>query len=177
MPLLSRPARHLLLAALAAPALIACSSAPGSLIDRITPYRIEVVQGNVVTREQIEALRVGMNRTQTRDILGSPLLADPFHADRWDYVFTIRRQGAAPQERAIVLRFDGDTLASISAPELPSEQEFVDSIDTYKSRRTIPPLALTDEQRRALPAPARAAASAPEPTGPARDYPPLESGT
>ena len=64
-------------------------------------------------------------------MLGSPLLTDLFHADRWDYVFTIRRQGAEPQSRAIVALFEGDRLKSIeTGGDLPTEREFVASIDT-----------------------------------------------
>lgn len=144
------------------------------VLDRLTPYRVEVVQGNVVTREQLALLQVGMSRTQVRDVMGSPLLVDPFHAERWDYVFTIRRQGAATQERVIVLRFDGEALKSIDAPELPSEEDFVASIDTFKSRRDAGTLALTEEQRRALPVPQRATPPAEPASGPERDYPPLE---
>ena len=51
------------------------------------------MQGNFVSKEQVEALRPGMSRQQVRDILGTPLVTSVFHADRWDYVFTIKRQG------------------------------------------------------------------------------------
>jgi outer membrane protein assembly factor BamE len=164
---------------LAAPlclSLAACASlqSSDSLLSRITPYRVEVVQGNVVTKEQIERIKPGLTRSQVRDVMGSPLLTDPFHADRWDYVFSIRRQGAQPQERSVVLRFDGDALKSVEAPELPSEREFVDSIDTFKAKREVPVLALTEEQRKALPVPPKPPAPPEEPSGPARSYPPLE---
>ncbi len=141
----------------------------------ITPYRLEIVQGNVVTSEQVARLRPGMSRAQVRDVLGTPLLADIFHADRWDYVFSIRRQGAQPQDRRVVVRFDGEAYRSIdTGGELPSEREFVASIDTFKTSRNAPPLALTDEQVKALPVPPKApAAEAAEPP-PARTYPPLE---
>ena len=145
-----------------------------SLLARITPYHIEVVQGNVVTKEQIERVKVGQSRAQVRDIMGSPLLSDPFHGDRWDYVFTIRRQGTEPQQRTIVLRFDGDKLKSVEAPELPSEREFVASIDTFSDKREAGALALTEEQRKALPVPPKPEAAPAEPAGPARSYPPLE---
>ena len=59
----------------------------------ITPYKVEVVQGNVVTKEMLAQVHAGSTRNDVRDALGSPLLADPFHAERWDYVFTIKRQG------------------------------------------------------------------------------------
>src|SRR5678815_1208073 len=86
--------------ALASAALLlaGCSSLQSSqgFLSRITPYRLEIVQGNVVTQEQAAQIKPGMNRAQVRDILGSPLLTDPFHADRWDYVFSIRRRGTEP---------------------------------------------------------------------------------
>jgi len=148
----------------------------------ITPYRMEVVQGNVVTQEMAAQLRPGLSREQVRNVLGSPLLADVFHADRWDYVFTIRRQGAAPQRRHMTVLFQGDKLASFEAPQLPSEREFVEAIDVAKIERKSVPLALSDDQLRALPLPAPAAsasaAAANAPTAaasaPARAYPPLE---
>ena len=141
----------------------------------VTPYKIEVVQGNVITSEQAEAVKPGMSRAQVRDVLGSPLVADVFHGDRWDYVFTIRRQGAEPQSRRIVVLFAGDAFKSIeTGGALPSEREFVASIDTFKTSRNAPPLELTPEQMKALPAPAKPAAIAVEPIGPTRPYPPLE---
>lgn len=169
-----------ILAALPLAALAGCSSLQSSddnFLGVLTPYKVEIVQGNVVTREQVALVKPGMSRTQVRDVLGSPLLADIFHADRWDYVFTIKRQGAEPQQRRIVVRFDGEQLKTIdTGGELPSEREFVASIDTFKTRRNAPPLALTEEQLKALPVPERAAAAAPaEPTGPVRSYPPLET--
>ncbi len=159
-----------------------CSSLQSSdnVLGFITPYRLEVVQGNVVTQEQAAKVQPGMTRTQVRDILGSPLLTDIFHADRWDYAFTIRRQGTPPQQRMVVVKFDGDVLKSIDAPELPAERAFVASIDTQKvSRKKGHSLALTEEQIKALPAPkaapaveTAAATAAPAAT---RAYPPLET--
>jgi outer membrane protein assembly factor BamE len=163
---------------LVALALSGCASlqSSDSFLGVITPYRLEVVQGNVITREQAAAVKPGMTRTQVRDILGSPLLTDMFHSDRWDYIFTIRRQGAPPQRRSLVARFNGDVLATIEAPELPSESEFVASITTATPSSKPRVLALTDEQRKALPVPARPEPSAEAPpAGPVRSYPPLEA--
>ncbi len=168
-----------LAATLAVTAATGCSSLQSSdnFLGFITPYRIEVVQGNVLTREQVALVRPGLTRTQVRDILGSPLLTDVFHADRWDYVFTIRRQGAEPQQRKVVAIFEGERLKSIEAPELPSESDFVASIDTHKPPTRTPKLALTPEELKALPVPPRPAPAASAPEGPARSYPPLEPRT
>ena len=146
-----------------------------SFLGFITPYKVEVVQGNVVTSEQAALVQPGLTRAQVRDVLGSPLLADAFHTDRWDYVFTIRRQGTEPQARRVVALFDGDVLKSLdTGGTLPSEREFVASIDTFKTPRNAPPLELTPEQLKALPAPAKRAAVEPEPIGATRTFPPLE---
>jgi outer membrane protein assembly factor BamE len=160
---------------------LGCSSlqSSDSLLGVITPYRMEIVQGNVVTREMAAAIKPGMTRSQVREVLGSPLLTDIFHADRWDYVFTIRRQGANYQQRRVTVLFDGEGMKSFEADELPSERDFVASIDTQRSGR-VPPLELTEEQLKALPAPATpasaATATAAAPAqGPARSYPPLEA--
>ena len=141
-----------------------------------TPYRIDIVQGNVVTKEQLALVRPGMSRVQVRDVLGSPLVTDVFHADRWDYVFTIKRPGTQPQLRSIVAFFEGDRLLRVEAPELPSEREFVASISRTSASGKVPQLELTPEQRAALPVPPKPAAPTPEPeaAGAVRDYPPLE---
>lgn len=162
-------------------ALAGCSTTPTAenLFGLVTPYRIEVVQGNVITKEMASAVKVGMSRAQVRDVLGSPLLADIFHGDRWDYVFTIRRQGAAYQQRRATALFDGETLKSFESDELPTEREFVMSIDTQRKRGGTPPtLALNDEQVKALPAPTKPSATPPAsaaPEGAVRTYPPLEA--
>lgn len=168
--------------ALAAPLavlLAGCSSLQSSdnFLGFITPYRVEVVQGNVLTKEQVALVKPGQSRAQVRDVLGSPLLTDLFHADRWDYVFTIRRQGAEPQQRKVVALFEGDKLKSLDAPDLPSERDFVASIDTAKTPRKVPSLTLTPEQLKALPVPPKPEPAASAPEGPVRNYPPLESRT
>jgi outer membrane protein assembly factor BamE len=141
----------------------------------VTPYRVEVVQGNVITSEQTQLIKPGMNRAQIRDVLGTPLLADVFHGERWDYVFTIRRQGAEPLSRRVVVQFTGDIFKSIdTGGPLPSEREFVASIDTFKTSRNAPSLELTPEQAKVLPVPPRPTLVEAEPVGPAREYPPLE---
>lgn len=147
-----------------------------SFLGVITPYRIDIVQGNVVTKEAVEALRPGMARAQVVDILGSPMLADPFHRDRWDYIFTIRSPGTSARRMSVVLRFDGDLLKSVSAPpDLPTEQQFVASIaPTSRSASAARPLELSEAQRKALPAPRPEQAAPAAPVPPTRSYPPLE---
>jgi outer membrane protein assembly factor BamE len=144
----------------------------------VLPYKPDVVQGNVVTTEQIALVKPGMNRLQVRDILGTPLVADPFHAQRWDYVFSMKRQGYETIQRSFFVVFDGDAVEKVEAPVLPTENEFVTLIARHPLPDSSPKLELTDAERAALPAPKPVAvadaASAAAPSGPTRDYPPLE---
>jgi outer membrane protein assembly factor BamE len=168
------PARTAVCAA-AALLLVGCESLQrtDSLFGVITPYRIDIVQGNVITKEQAERVRPGMTRLQVRDVLGTPLLTDPFHAARWDYVFTIRRPNTDVQARHVVVYFEADQVQRIEAPELPTEREFVASISRLKDLK-VPKLELSDDERQALPKPVQPPSPAAEPEGPVRSYPPLE---
>jgi outer membrane protein assembly factor BamE len=166
---------------LTAAALLAGCSAMQPTTDKwmglITPYRIDIMQGNVVTKELAGMVKPGMSREQVRDILGSPLLTSAFHADRWDYVFTLRRQGVEPQRRSVVAWFKDNKLERLDAPDLPSETDFVTSVRPKRSSGAEPTLALTDEQKRTLPPPVKTEAPASVvPQGAARPYPPLEGG-
>ncbi|WP_421378126.1 outer membrane protein assembly factor BamE domain-containing protein [Paraburkholderia sp. DD10] len=123
------------LIAVATVAVLAGCSTYDSLTQRIaqsiTPYRITVVQGNFVSKEAASQMQVGMSRAQVRQILGTPLLADMFHADRWDYVFYFKRGSTnVVQQRDFVVMFAGDRVASWSGGEdLPSNLELLAEID------------------------------------------------
>ena len=177
-PRLSRLA--LGLAAGAALVLAGCSSlnnASSRLASAVTPYKVQVVQGNFVSREQVEFLKPGMSRQQVRDILGTPLLASVFHADRWDYVFTLRRQGVEPQAYRLTVFFKGDSLERFEGDTMPTEAEFVASLDvaSRKGKRVLPPLEATPAQLERFPAPVTPPAAAPAAVPPTTAYPPLET--
>jgi outer membrane protein assembly factor BamE len=161
----------------ASASLVACGSMDGgrSGIARVvTPYKIDIVQGNFVSREQAAAITPGMSRAQVRDILGTPLLISVFHADRWDYVFTFKRQGLEPQARKVTVFFKGDALERIEADALPTEAEFVASLDSGRKSGVVPVLEMSEESLKQLPTPVKAAAPKPLAPLPA-SYPPLES--
>ena len=156
----------------------ACGSfneASRKFADSITPYKVEVVQGNVITKEQVDALQKGMSRQQVRDMLGTPLLTSVFHANRWDYVFTIKnRKGVAPQRYALTVYFEGDVLSKVEgADTLPAELDFDREIGgkrTYKPRS----LEASPAQLEQFAAHNKPAAPASLPTAPSTtSYPPL----
>ena len=117
----SRRAAHALALAVLF-ALAACSYVPA-----VTPYRIDIQQGNYITQEMVSQLKPGMSREQVRFVLGTPLLADIFHADRWDYVYyRDPRVGAREQRRIAVffsddklVRVEGDVKPAAAAPNIP----------------------------------------------------------
>ncbi|BDD92606.1 outer membrane protein assembly factor BamE [Pandoraea sp. XJJ-1] len=120
-------------------ALAGCStydSVTDKVIGVVTPYRINIVQGNFVSKEAYEQLKAGMTRDQVRQLLGTPLLTDIFHANRWDYVFYFKRGNASVvQERHLKVYFDGDTLARWEGGEnLPTEYQLVREIDGQKGK-------------------------------------------
>jgi outer membrane protein assembly factor BamE len=76
-------------------------------------YKMTVQQGNLITEEMVDRVELGMTRSQVRYLLGTPLLTDIFHRDRWDYPYSIKR-GHRPREvRKLTLWFDGDELVRI----------------------------------------------------------------
>ena len=167
---------RLTLLLLASVSLAACGNlnrASNSVAGLVTPYKIDIVQGNFVSKEQANALQTGMSRAQVRDILGTPLLTSLFHADRWDYIFTFKRQGVDPQARKVTVFFKGDLLERIEADPLPTENEFVASLDSGKKTGPIPLLEMSAESLKNLPPPAKTAPAKPLPPLPP-SYPPLE---
>ncbi len=95
------------------PFLAACSGAP-VITSVLTPYRIDVRQGNYVTQEMVVQLKPGLSREQVRFILGSPLVADMFHADRWDYVYTFKQGHGEAQQRTLTVFFQDNKLARVA---------------------------------------------------------------
>lgn len=157
--------------------LAACSSLDGAsqrVASIITPYQIDVVQGNFVSSEQVALLKPGMERRAVRDLLGTPLLQSVFHADRWDYVFTFKRKGEDPQLRKVTVFFKDDVLERFDADALPTEAEFVTLLDSRRKARKVPVLEASEESLKEFPATAKAPVEPkPLPALPS-SYPPLE---
>lgn len=87
----------------------------------ISPYKIDIQQGNVVTQEMVAKLKVGQTRSQVRFVLGSPLVTDAFHPDRWDYVFSLQRQGKSDERRRLTVIFEADKLVRIEGDVVPTD--------------------------------------------------------
>lgn len=153
--------------------LAGCGSFGSIPRDALKVYVPEVVQGNFVSKEQRQALSLGMSRTQVRDILGTPLVTSLFRADRWDYAFSIRRQGISSQNFQLTLFFNGDVLNSIEGGDLPSESEFAERLVVGKKVLNAPNLQASEEDLKKFPVQKSQAEAPRNPPLPA-SYPPLE---
>ena len=160
--------------------LAGCGSFSGTgtrLANMVNPYKSDVVQGTFVSREQVEALQPGMSRQQVRDILGTPLVSSLFHADRWEYVFTLKRPGEEAVTRKLTVFFQGDALERHEGDNMPTETEFVASLGAKGGKGKVPALEATPEQLARHPVTAQPAAQpVAAPLEPAAiSYPPLEA--
>ena len=76
-------------------------------------YKIDVRQGNTLEKDALDSLRVGMTQKQVVFLLGNPLVRDPFHPQRWDYVYTFQPGGKKMKKSHLTLYFEGDKLVKI----------------------------------------------------------------
>ena len=91
--------------------LAGCSNIP--ILPMLTPYKIDVQQGNYVTQDMIAKLKPGMSRSQVRFALGTPLVVDPFRNDSWDYVYMLLKGGEIAEQRTVTVLFNGDQMDRI----------------------------------------------------------------
>jgi outer membrane protein assembly factor BamE len=95
------------------------------------PYRIDIQQGNFVSREMVNQIKEGMQRKeaitpeQVRFVLGTPLLTDIFHADRWDYLFRLKKRTGEVLSSRVTVFFKDNRLVNIDSGVLPTEQEYL----------------------------------------------------
>lgn len=100
-----------------------CVLAASAGCSLLGPHRLTVNQGNILEQEQVERLAVGMTREQVQFLLGTPLISDPFHQNRWDYVYSIQNGFDPRVQRRITLEFSGEFLASIQGDLDPASAE------------------------------------------------------
>ncbi|WP_028534878.1 outer membrane protein assembly factor BamE [Paludibacterium yongneupense] len=88
----------------------------------IPPYQMDIQQGNQLTADAVAKLKPGMTRSQVRFVLGTPLLNDAFHADRWDYKYRLVQSGRQVQDKLFTVYFKGDLLDRYEGDVLPAER-------------------------------------------------------
>ena len=88
----------------------------------LAPHKIDIQQGNYVDQEMVAKLKPDMTRSQVRFILGTPLVADVFHPNRWDYVYLTGKAGDVRRQRKITVVFEGDKLERIEGDVVPADK-------------------------------------------------------
>ena len=120
------PARPLVSSSCAALALAAALTAGCATIDTYAPtlrsfgvYKLDINQGNYISQDMVDKLKVGQSRQQVRLILGTPLLVTVFRDDRWDYSYLFNRQGRTVEQRNFTVYFVDDKVARWEGDEAP----------------------------------------------------------
>lgn len=117
--------------------LTACSGTP-EVTSYLSPYRIDVRQGNFVSQEMVARLKPGMSKDQVRFVLGTPLVADIFHADRWDYVYRFQPGRGEPQLRRMVVFFEDGKLVRVGGDVVAAtESAEANAAETPATARVI----------------------------------------
>jgi outer membrane protein assembly factor BamE len=134
-------------------ALPACSSGL-----RLSPYRVDVRQGNMVTQEMAALLKPGMTKDQVRFVLGTPLVKDIFHADRWDYVYRYQPGVGEVQERKLAVFFADGKLTRVSGDVISGSGDTTAAIAEGAETAGLPPVVapvvdIVPNQVEPLPAP------------------------
>ena len=108
--------------------LASCSSGH---LPSLTPYKVEIRQGNLITQDMRAKLKIGMTQDQVKLLLGAPLINDAFHADRWDYFYSLEQQGKVLDKQRLTLYFAKGALTRIddATPLLSSEAARQESDD------------------------------------------------
>ena len=91
-------------------------------------YKVDIQQGNVITQEMLAQLRIGMDKKKVNFVMGSPIIMDTFHGNRWDYLYTVQTKGGRPKRRRITLFFENELLARIEGNVVPAAGQI--AVDT-----------------------------------------------
>ena len=121
-----------------------CASCSSSL-PGLKPYHLDIQQGNVVTSKMMLQLKPGMTKSQVRYVMGTPLLQDSFHQDRWDYIYQMNKGGEVVERRRVILEFNNDGLAKVRGDVIPAgspgaenaPMATIDDVKTAKSDKTL----------------------------------------
>ena len=91
----------------------------GSSVPVVKPFKMDIQQGNVVTSKMLLQLKPGMTKSQVKFIMGTPLIVDSFHSNRWDYFYQMLQAGKIKQKRRVILDFENELLARVRGDVVP----------------------------------------------------------
>lgn len=102
--------------------LLASCSNFSNYLPTFTPHKIEIRQGNLITQEMRARIKIGMSEAQVKAVLGAPLIADTYHAGRWDYLYRLEKKGKVEENQRLTLYFEKGMLVRIddATPLMPT---------------------------------------------------------
>jgi outer membrane protein assembly factor BamE len=123
-------------------------TACGTALPTVKPFKLDVQQGNVVTSKMLLQLRPGMTKSQVRFIMGTPLIQDSFHGNRWDYVYQMREAGKLTEQRRVILDFENELLKTVRGDVIASkgEQAKADAEGANIGTRVVEPPVKAEEK-------------------------------
>ncbi len=102
-------------------------------------YKIDIQQGNVINQEMLNKLEPGMDKKRVKFIMGTPVIVDPFHNERWEYIYSFQEGGKVREQRHITLHFEDNKLAYISGDiEVSNISKRKDEIITEENAISVP---------------------------------------
>ncbi len=116
----------------------------GSSVPVIKPFKLDIQQGNVVTSKMLLQLRPGMTKSQVKFIMGTPLVIDSFHTNRWDYFYQMRQAGKVIEQRRVILDFEKELLSRVRGDVVPQGTQGADtgavtlSTESANAKKTAP---------------------------------------
>ena len=128
------------LALVAAIALPACETVRDYIpkVDSLAVYKIDINQGNYLSQDMVDKLKVGMTKTQVKVVLGTPLVTSAFRDNRWDYVYEFARQGRVREHRQFTVYFDADKLARWEGDQMPESVVELNRLAGDKALQGVP---------------------------------------
>ncbi len=105
--------------------------------------RITIQQGNLLSERQLESVKIGMNKTTVRNLLGSPVSSSPFHENRWDYIYTRGPAGSAVVAKKLVVYFENDNVSKLDdnadeqSGELPEHRNWWEVLFPPKREKSV----------------------------------------
>ena len=117
----------------------------GSRVPVIKPFKLDIQQGNVVTSKMLLQLRPGMTKSQVKFIMGTPLVVDSFHTNRWDYFYQLRQAGKIIEQRRVILDFEKELLARVRGDVVPQGTPGAESAVALASETSVIPKPVVKE--------------------------------
>jgi outer membrane protein assembly factor BamE len=133
------------LAAIAALFLVSSCGSARLSAPVVSPYRMEIQQGNFISQEMVSQLKLGMSKDQVRFVLGTPLITDSFHANRWDYVFRRQKSNSSELEHhKLAVIFEDGKLVRVDSDVIPAPEADAAAVKTPEAKKAEAPAAKTE---------------------------------